>query len=442
MPKITKTMTYREVASIKKVGTTAIGGATGLYLQINPNGQKYYVYRYKAKDGQRSFICLGNFKTMALADARKEAETWRERVRKGENPSQVKKSVTAAANERTEAIKSELERKKHTFKVEGEAWIRERSVSGYWKNNDTGEIHHQRWLDKHVYPYIGDIPISELTSRDVFDMIIRIWMDHNNTARSCLRCVRLVWNWSKAHGRVPEGIENPADRQFGSLKELLANYKPDLEERHHPALHFTEIPAFFAELKKKDGIGARLVEFGILTSLRSKACRELYWDDLNFESRTITIYKRSNKIKNKIKMFNTFMSDQVYDLLMSLPRESELVFPAPRKGGVMSDATPGKVFEDMHIQSLGTGGAGWVDPVLSKLEKKLVRATFHGTSRAGLKTWSRSGEQRNTIDKEAVELCMGHKLDDPYDGAYDRATLEDERRDVLQKWADFCCLKK
>ena len=104
----------------------------------------------------------------------------------------------------------------------------------------------------------------------------------------------------------------------------------------------------------------------------------------------------------------------------------------------MSDATPGKVFEDMHIQSLSTGGAGWVDPVLSKLEKKLVRATFHGTSRAGLKTWSRSGEQRNTIDKEAVELCMGHKLEDPYDGAYDRATLEDERRDVLQKWADFC----
>ncbi len=74
MPKITKTMTYREVASIKKVGTTAIGGATGLYLQVNPNGQRYYVYRFKAKDGQRSFICLGNFKTMELAEARKQAE--------------------------------------------------------------------------------------------------------------------------------------------------------------------------------------------------------------------------------------------------------------------------------------------------------------------------------------------------------------------------------
>ena len=78
-----------------------------------------------------------------------------------------------------------------------------------------------------------------------------------------------------------------------------------------------------------------------------------------------------------------------------------------------------------------------MDPVLSKLEKKLVRATFHGTSRAGLKTWSKSGEQRKIIDAEAIELCMGHKLDDPYDGAYNRATLEDERRFALQKWADF-----
>ena len=441
MPKITKTMTFKEVSSIKKVGTTAIGGATGLYLQINPNGQKYYVYRYKAKDGQRSFICLGNFKTMSLVDARKEAEEWRERVRKGENPAQVKKVATEAAIGQTKALKAEVERQKRTFKAEGEAWIRERSVSGFWKNNDQGEIHHQRWLDKHVYPRIGDILIDELTSKDVFNMILPIWQDHNSTARSCLRCVRLVWSWAKAHGHVPDGIENPADRQFGTLKELLANYKADTEERHHPALHYSEIPAFFLELKRKTGIGARLVEFGILTSLRSKACRELQWEDLDFEKRTITIYKRSNKIKKKVKMFNTFMSDQVYELLMALPRDNELVFPAPQTRGVLSDATPGKVFEDLHIQSLSTGGAGWVDPVLSKLEKKLVRATFHGTSRAGLKTWSKSGEQRKIIDAEAIELCMGHKLDDPYDGAYNRATLEDERRFALQMWADYCCPK-
>ena len=52
-----------------------------------------------------------------------------------------------------------------------------------------------------------------------------------------------------------------------------------------------------------------------------------------------------------------------------------------------------------------------------------------------------SSDRRVTVVADAVELCMGHKLDDPYDGAYDRAGLEEERREVLQKWADFCTSK-
>lgn len=440
MPKISRAMTFKEVSAIKKVGTTAIGGATGLYLQVNPNGQRYYVYRYKAKDGKRSFISLGNFKTLSLTDARKQAEEWRQKVREGENPALVKKVLYMGAKAQAQELEKSIERTEHTFAVEAEAWLLERVKSGYWVNNSRGESLHRSWLKNHVLPHIGNIEIDRLTSQDVFQMIMPIWQTSNATAKSCLRCVRNVWLRAKGHGRVPNGTENPADHFHGSLKELLSNYRKTTKRRPHPALHFEEIPEFIAELRTRKGVTAQVIMFGILTAMRSKACRFLRWDDLDFERRTISVYQATNKIKDS-KLFTTYMSDQVYEMLMSLPRVNEFVFPGtsgrPIESGIASD-----FIAYLHKNRVERGEKGWIDPVLSRVEGKPVIATFHGTARAGFKTWSRTGDRRFTVVADAVELCMGHKLDDPYDGAYDRAGLEEERREVLQKWADFCWPKK
>ena len=438
MPKISRAMTFKEVSAIKKVGTTAIGGAAGLYLQVNPNGQRYYVYRYKAKDGQRSFISLGNFKTLSLTDARKQAEEWREMVRKGENPAHVKKIRQMGAKAQADAFREYIEKAKRTFFVEAEAWLRERADSGYWDNNERAEGVHRGWLKNHVLPHIGHIEIDKLTSRDVFKMILPIWQTSNNTARSCLRCVRNVWLRAKALGRVPNGVENPADHLHGSLGELLANYKKTAEHRPYPALHFEEIPEFVEDLRNRDSVIAQMIVFGILTALRSKACRYLRWADLDFDRKTISVYQATNKIKDS-KLFTTYMSDQVCELLMSLPRVNEYVFPSPATGRPLPSDRATKYMAELHKRKLERDGKGWIDPVMSRVQGEPVMASFHGTARAGFKTWSRTGERRATLVEDAVELCMGHKLDDPYDGAYDRAGLEEERREVLQKWADFCC---
>lgn len=436
MPKISRAMTFKEVSAIKKVGTTAIGGATGLYLQVNPNGQRYYVYRYKAKDGQRSFISLGNFKTLSLTDARKKAEEWRQKVREGENPAHVKKILYLSAKAQADAFEEYIERTKYTVSTEAEAWIRERAKSGYWANNERAESVHRAWLKNHVLPHIGHIEIGRLTSQDVFKMILPIWQKSNETARSCLRCVRNIWLRAKAHGRIANGIENPADYQHGTLKELLSNYKKTTEHRPYPALHYEEIPKFIEDLRNRDSVNAQVIVFGILTALRSKACRLLRWDDLDFERRTISVYQSTNKIKES-KLFTTYMSDQVYEMLKSLPRVNEFVFPG-RTGRPVQTGVLSRYIADLHKYRVARGEIGWIDPVLSRVQGKPVIATFHGTARSGFKTWSRTGDRRVTVVADAVELCMGHKLDDPYDGAYDRAGLEEERREVLQKWADFC----
>ena len=42
------------------------------------------------------------------------------------------------------------------------------------------------------------------------------------------------------------------------------------------------------------------------------------------------------------------------------------------------------------------------------------------------------------FDTDAVELCMAHHLKDDYNGAYNRTTLEEERREVMEAWGDYC----
>ena len=64
--------------------------------------------------------------------------------------------------------------------------------------------------------------------------------------------------------------------------------------------------------------------------------------------------------------------------------------------------------------------------------------TQHATARASFKTWASTGENRKKFDSDAVELCMAHHLKDDYNGAYNRATLEAERREVMEAWGLYC----
>lgn len=88
--------------------------------------------------------------------------------------------------------------------------------------------------------------------------------------------------------------------------------------------------------------------------------------------------------------------------------------------------------------ALSSSQEGWLDKTQTKDLGTPVVATAHGTARATFDTWCRTGENRKVFDDDAVELCLTDNLKDDYNGAYNRATLEPERRFVMQAWADYC----
>ena len=435
--KIPKVLTAKEVNAIKKEGLTAIGGALGLYLLVKQSGRRYYVYRYKAKDGQRSFISIGSYGSIDLAEARKRAREWKLKLDDGINPAEAKRAASAEIRLNAELAQQEKEKASHTVNYVSALWFDERAKSGYWSKNVVGEAHTMRFLNNYIRPVIGQVPISQLSAQHVFDTIIPTYQSKPNTAEKCLTVISSVWKWSKAKGWA-DG-ENPADRK-GTLGVLLEPYKNDrVQAVNYPALSPDDIPSFFEELRAINATSARLTEFLILTATRSKMARMMKWSDIDFKNRIAIVDESSIKTKGMGKHI-VFLSDQAIDLLKGLHRECDWVFPNLKRKP-FSDATPGDIIRKLHEQNVSQGGKGWIDPEQSKEQGKPVVATIHGTARATFKTWTRTGENRKLLDEEAVELCMAHNLKDAYDGAYNRAKLEQERRQVMQAWADYCYSK-
>lgn len=439
MPKIIdRPLTALEVKNITKAGYTALGGATGLYLFVKKSGRRYYVYRYQTWDGKRSMVSLGPTNEIDLSEARKMAVDWKQRLRNGDIPADVKREKRAQIQEELRQKAFEIQKARNTFFFVSENWIRERSAGGYWKNNSLGETKTQGYLDLYINDPLGDIPISELEAFDVLEMLKPIYQTKPNTSEKCLTIVSAVWKWARARG-LCDG-ENPADRK-GTLGVLLEPYKNNRKEKiNYPALDFKDIPDFFIALRSKETISARMTEFTILTALRSKMARFAKWEDVNFDEQTLTINEVALKTKGR-GSHTVYLSKEALELLKSLPRINELIFPAPRTGRAMSDAAMGSVIRDLHEEAIRNHLKGWIDPIQTKEKGVPAIVTIHGTARATFKTWCRTGENRKRLDDDAVEFCLAHNLKDDYGGAYNRATLETERRQVMAAWGSYCYSK-
>ncbi len=438
MPIISRTLTVKEVSAITKPGQTSLGGVKGLCLYIDQRtGAKTYILRYQLPGSKRSIMSLGSYNAITLKHARELAQQARYLIEQGINPLDARREELA----RQESLRQQQEMQRladlHTLSYCADQFISERESSGYWRNNIRGESVTRSYFRNHINPLIGNIPISQLTANDVFTVLKPIWQSTTDTGRNCRSLVFHVYRWAKAKGWC-DG-DNPADTK-GTLGVLLEPLAAGKKQRvNYNALDYKEVPRFVRELLESKDITYLLTAFSIVTALRSKMARYARWSDVDLNAKTLTIPEENLKTKNR-GAHTVFLSDAAISILKRLPRYKhvDLLFPSPRRMSYLSDASMSVVFKRMHAKRFSIDRIGWIDPVQTKKTGSPCIATQHGTARACFKTWASTGENRKIFDIEAVELCMAHKLHDDYDGAYNRATLEKERRDVMEKWGQYC----
>lgn len=420
MPKKAPELSPLAVNRLTTPGLHFVGGVAGLALQVLPSGGRSWVLRVRIGSKRRD-MGLGGFPDVTLAQARDAARAARAKIRDGVDPiEEARKARALLKLAQANAV---------SFRDAAAAYIETHSPG--WANAK----HAQQWtntLTAYAFPHIGDMLVRDIGLTHVLNVLEPIWRTKTETASRVRSRMECVLDWATTKG-YREGL-NPA-RWRGHLDNLLPAPGKIAKEKHHPALPVSDAGAFMAALRLREGMGARALEFGILTAARSGEIRGATWGEINLESREWYVPAARMKMKSDHRVP---LSDAAVDLLKALLpnagdgdkaptlRSDALVFPAPR-GGMLSDATLNAVIGRMNEE---TEKPRWVDP---RDGRQVVQHGFRSTFR----DWA---AERTNYPNEVAEMALAHAVGNKVEAAYRRGDLLDKRRQMMEDWAAFCAL--
>lgn len=382
-----------EVSRLEKPGLHAVGGVSGLSLQVTPRGARSWVLRVVV-GGKRREMGLGGYPDVTLAGAKEKARVAREKIDQGIDPVAerlMKRSELAAAVAAT-----------MTFSEAAEKYIAAHEAG--WKNAK----HADQWnntLTTYVHPIIGKIAVADVQTSHVVRVLEPIWKTKTETASRIRGRIESVLDWATVRG-FRKG-DNPA-RWRGHIEHLLPARAAIQKTEHHSAMDYREMGVFMAKLREQEGIGALALEFAILCAARSGEVRGAVWSEMDLTAGVWTI--PANRMKAE-REHRVPLSADALALLNALPRmpDTKLVFPN-NKGTVLSDMTMTAVLRRMGV------------PV-----------TAHGF-RSSFRDWA--GET-TAYPREVIEHALAHQLRDKAEAAYARGSLFDKRRRLMADWAKF-----
>lgn len=438
MPKQLSPMPLVIFRQLKTPGLYSLGGAKGLYLRIR-GASEIYLLRYQDTNGIRRSLSLGPRRSMSLSEARAKANTIQAQLSEGINPST--RQSTARRSPKLKQVAQKARSK--TFAEVMDLWIAYRVENKYWANDRKEPYVTTNLLARHVLPRLGHVGVNEITIEDIRDVLVPIWTTKTITAKKALRNIRSILNWARAMN-FRQSAEDLCSLQ-GPLGVLMEGARKNaVRKENFAALPYDQIPTFIQALCHQEGPSSRMMMFAILTASRMKAVRLVTWGEIDFQNRLWEIPPEHDKIKDPKRDRTIYLSQQAIAVLSSMrpnqPKPDDLIFQT-HLGTCFSDAATTALIRRMHARKKTWDGIGWIDPEKSKREGKTCIVTAHGTARSGFRTWAKDDRLGNNrkYDQEAAELCLLHcKATDDYNGAYDRARLSEERKQLMDDWGKFC----
>ena len=354
--------------------------------------------RRGAEDG------LGALDAISLAEARKRAAEARQKVHDKIDP--VEDRNAQRARRRLAAAPA------MTFKQCADKYIDAKRQS--WTN-----VHHaDQWFATFnetqrngvqfaaATAALNGLPVGAIDLDLVLQVLEPIWSRTPESARRIRGRIEAVLDWARVHGY--RSGENPA-RWRGHLDKILAPRSKVKSVKHHEAAAYVDMPAFMGALRAREGVSARALEFAILTAARTKEVIGARWSEIDLDEGVWKIPGERMKVGREHRVP---LSERALAILAALPREGEIIFPAPRSGGLLSNVAMLEVVRDMS-------GKG---------------ATVHGF-RSTFRDWA---AETTSYPNELLEIALAHTLGDKVEAAYRRGDQKEKRRRLMGDWSSYC----
>lgn len=378
--------------------------AERLYIEVRPTGKKIWRYKF-VLNGKEGSISFGEYPAVSLQEARKLKEDAQAQLAKGLNPANEKKK---------EKVQQKL-MTNNTFKSIAEEYVLEKMK---YKSEDYVKRFNE-CMKKDVYGEIGNLPIKEITSADILNIM-------RNT-------VKRVKN-SPSYG-TGEAAANLNRRFIGLvMRYAIITMRVDIDPTYavRDAIETPEVEhARPLEKHEKTELRKKLNEYGgtstvrnaglmmLYSMLRTVEIRKMEWGFIDFEELTITFPRSSRRVKQvrtmkKNRVHIVPISRQILDILRTqqqITGDQKYVFSSPQKRDCMISRTT-------LNKMLGYIG-------LDNVTAHDFRATA-STELNGL-----------NYESDWVEMQLAHSEDNKTRASYNHAKYLADRRKMLQDWCDI-----
>jgi integrase len=362
----------------------------GLYLLVNPNGSKLWRFKYRWQQKEK-LLALGKYPDVTLADARRKRDDARSLIANGKDPSFVRKDQKARETAEQDAIFS---------KLAAELLAKKRR-----EGRAEATIAKTEWLHRLLCAEIGQMPITQITAREILVPLQKIEKKGNHESAIRMRSAAgAVFRYAIALGLADN------DPTYG-LKDALI--RPQVQHR----ASITDPGQVGALLRAIDGFtGQRSTRLALqllsLTALRPGELRMAEWDEID-EAKAIwsvPAHRAKMRLPHAVPLSRQTLC--YLQELRELTGWGKFLFPSVRSSKrCMSDNT--------------------LNAALRRMGYGKDEMTAHGF-RAMFSTLA---NESGRWHPDAIERALAHVEKNEIRRAYARGTHWDERVELAKWWA-------
>ena len=384
--------TLRNTRAGEKPQKLSDGG--GLYILVKTSGKKFWHMAYRF-DGKQKLLSFGQYPEVSLSDAREARQKARELLAKGIDPGQVKKEAKLAK-------KAEEQIACSTFQKVATEWFQKYEL----KLSEKHAAKLRRYLETKIFPLIGHKPVADLTPQDFLNVVNEAErLGHNETAHKIMHLCSQVMRYARITGLVQYDTA-------GGLTAALTS----VQRTHYAAItEPKEIGILLRDIDAYEGYTPVYYFLKILPYVftRPSELRLARWEEFDFDKAMWKIPSTRMKMRRE---HTVPLSRQVVQLLNELKAYTgggDLLFPSPRANSApITDAAPMAALRRMGYSK--------------------EKMTLHG-----FRAMASTRLNEMNFRPDTIEAQLAHKCADEVRLAYNRADYMAERKDLVQKWADY-----
>jgi len=363
----------------------------GLYLHVTEKGGKLWRFKYRF-GGKYKLLALGVYPEISLLDARQKRDEARRQLANNVDPSAIRKAQKQAKTEETE-----------TVEVIAREW--HEKFKSKWTEGHALKI--LRSLELDVFPWIGTRPIKDIKAPELLTVLRRIEsrgvLEGAHRARGLCS---MIFRYAVSTGRAER---NPAQDLIGSLAPA--------KEKHLAAI--TEPKKVCELLRAIDGYsGSYVVKLALqlspLVFVRPGELRHMEWTEVDFDEALWSIPAEKMKMREPHLVPLSKQALKILEEVKKLTGASKYAFPS------------GRTFDRPMSNNA-------VLAAVRRMGYTKEEMTPHGF-RAMARTII---DEVLQVRPDFIEAQLAHRVSDPLGRSYNRTQHLNERRKMMQLWANY-----